>query len=147
MVSSSLLRALKSSSVEDETLTIIIPEVKREFVQHIRNLLYTGETEEISEKEIKELNEVSDLLKISSLTLSLVERTDVKTEEPQRNELSIEVVEPPRKKLVKVKQPTFLEEDSNLIRRLVQFLFYFQNLLWLARYFLDIGQKYRGFTV
>ena len=42
MVSSSLLRALKSSSVEDETLTIIIPEVKREFVQHLRNLLYTG---------------------------------------------------------------------------------------------------------
>ena len=90
---------------------------------------------------------VSDLLKISSLSLSLVERTDVKIEEPQRNELSIEVVEPPRKKLVKVKQPTFLEEDSNLIRRLVQFLFYFQNLLWLARYFLDIGHKYRGFTV
>ena len=90
---------------------------------------------------------VSDLLKISSLSLSLVERTDVKIEEPQRNELSIEVVEPPRKRLVKVKQPTFLEEDSNLIRRLVQFLFYFQNLLWLARYFLDIGQKYRGFTV
>ena len=74
----------------------------------------------------------SDLLKISSLSLSLVERTDVKIEEPQRNELSIEVVEPPRKKLVKVKQPTFLEEDSNLIRRLVQFLFYFQNLLWLT---------------
>ena len=147
MVSSSLLRALKSSSVEDETLTIIIPEVKREFVQHLRNLLYTGETEEISENEIKELNVVSDLLKISSLSLSLVERTDVKIEEPQRNELSIAVVEPPRKKLVKVKQPTFLEEDSNLIRRLVQFLFYFQNLLWLARYFLYIGQKYRGFTV
>ena len=61
-----------------------------------------------------------------------MERTDVKIEEPQRNELSIEVVEPPRKKLVKVKQPTFLEEDSNLIRRLVKFVFYFQNLLWLA---------------
>ena len=44
MVSSSLLRALKSSSVEDETLTIIIPEVKREFVQHLRNLLYTGKS-------------------------------------------------------------------------------------------------------
>mgnify|MGYP001382354201 FL=1 len=129
MVSSSLLRALKSSSVEDETLTIIIPEVKREFVQHLRNLLYTGETEEISENDIKELKEVSDLLKISSLSLSLVERTDVKIEEHQRNELSIEVVEPPRKRIFKVKQPTFLEEDSNLIRRLVQFLFYFQNLL------------------
>ena len=103
MVSSSLLRALKSSSVEDEILTIIIPEVKREFVEHLRNLLYTGETEEISENEIKELNEVSDLLKINSLTLSLVERTDVKIEEPQRNELSIEVVEPPRKRLAKVK--------------------------------------------
>ena len=75
---------------------------------------------------------VSDLLKISSLSLSLVERTDVKIEEHQRNELSIEVVEPPRKRIFKVKQPTFLEEDSNLIRRLVQFLFYFQNLLWLA---------------
>jgi hypothetical protein len=140
MVSSSLLRALKSSSVENETLTIIIPEVKRKFVQHLRNLLYTGETEEISEKEIKELNEVSDLLKISSLTLSLVERTDVKTEEPQRNELSIEVVEPPRKRIVKVKQPTFLEEDSNLIRRLVQFLFYFQNLI-LDKCILISGQN------
>ena len=75
------------------------------------------------------MNEVSDLLKISSLSLSLVERTDVKIEEHQRNELSIEVVEPPRKRIFKVKQPTFLEEDSNLIRRLVQFLFYFQNLL------------------
>ena len=60
-----------------------------------------------------------------------MERTDVKIEEPQRNELSIEVVEPPRKKLVKVKQPTFLEEDSNLIRRLVKFVFYIQKL-WLA---------------
>ena len=79
---------------------------------------------------------VSDLLKISSLSLSLVERTDVKIEEPQRNELSIEVVEPPRKRLVKVKQPTFLEEDSNLIRRLVQFVFHSQN------YF-----RYRGFTL
>ena len=60
-----------------------------------------------------------------------MERTDVKIEEPQRNELSIEVVEPPRKKLVTVKQPTFLEEDSNLIRRLVKFVFYIQKL-WLA---------------
>ena len=81
------------------------------------------------------MNEVSDLLKISSLSLSLVERTDVKIEEPQRNELSIEVVEPPRKRLVKVKQPTFLEEDSNLIRRLVQFVFHSQNHF-----------RYRGFT-
>ena len=88
--------------------------------------LYTGETEEISENEIKELNEVSDLLKINSLALSLVERTNLKIhEEPQNNELSIEVVEPPRKTVVKVKQPIFLEEDPNLIRRLVQFLFYF----------------------
>ena len=44
MVSSSLLRALKSRSAEDEILTIIIPEVKREFVQHLRNLLYTGKS-------------------------------------------------------------------------------------------------------
>ena len=57
------MRCLKSN-VEDNELMIIMPEVRRVYVEHIRNLLYTGQTETISQNEIEELKAVINLLKI-----------------------------------------------------------------------------------
>ena len=102
---------------EDDELIIIMPEVRRFYVEHIRNLLYTGQTEMISQKDIEELNKVLDLLKFSSLALSLVEGTNVVADnETENSKLTMEIIEPPRKRPLKVYQPT-IEEDSSLIRR------------------------------
>ena len=93
------------------------------------SLLYTGRTENISAKEIDEINVVSDLLKISSLTLSRVQPdssisdlSDVESDQ----KLTIEVIEeqktkrPASKKNLVKSQAAFLKEESsaaNLIRR------------------------------
>ena len=115
-VSSAFLRSLKSN-VEDDVLVIIMPEVRRKIVEHLRNLLYTGQTETIPQIEIEELNVVLDLLKISSLALNLVESTNVVAEnEAESSRLTMEIIEQPRKRPLKVHQPT-IEEDSSLVRR------------------------------
>ena len=93
------------------------------------SLLYTGRTENISAEEIDEINVVSDLLKISSLTLSRVQPdssisdlSDVESDQ----KLTIEVIEeqktkrPASKKNLVKSQAAFLKEESsaaNLIRR------------------------------
>ena len=110
------MRCLKSN-VEDDELIIIMPEVRRVYVEHIRNLLYTGQTETISQNEIEELNAVINLLKIRNLPFSLVEGTEVIADnETESSRLTIEVIEPTRKRPLKVQQP-IIEEDPSLIRR------------------------------
>ena len=62
------LRALKTTE-DEENQIIVIPDAKKSYINHLMSLLYTGRTENISAEEIDEINVVSDLLKISSLTL------------------------------------------------------------------------------
>ena len=91
------------------------------------SLLYTGRTENISVKEIEELNVVSDLLKISSLTLSRVETSNASigdlSDVESDQKLSIEVIEQQqRKRPSKANRQAFLKEEdessaTNLIRR------------------------------
>ena len=122
------LRALKTTQDEDNQI-ILIPDVKKSYINHLMSLLYTGRTENISAEEIDEINVVSDLLKISSLTLSRVQPdssisdlSDVESDQ----KLTIEVIEeqktkrPASKKNLVKSQAAFLKEESsaaNLIRR------------------------------
>lgn len=115
-VSTSLIKTLKGN-VDDETIYVLIPEAKKKSVENLVQLLYTAKVDHLSEDDIKDLNAVSNLLKLDSLSLSVVEGNPIEgTSSTSEGQLSIELIE--KKRPIKaVKEIPPEDEDSNSIRR------------------------------
>lgn len=110
-----LLKTLKQN-LEDDVIWVILPDVHKANVDHLIQLLYGNKLEGLVEKDINELNSVSNLLKISSLSLRVVEKDEATVDPKPR--LKIEKIEKVEKK--KAKAPVSAqseEEDDGSVRR------------------------------
>lgn len=117
LVSPAFIRSLKAN-VEDDVVQILIPEATKASLEHLVQLLYFSRTEPLVQEDVKGLNEISDLLKISSLSLNVEEDPEFIPEEfkePPCNQVSVQIVE--RKKATRKLPASILQEDPNSIRR------------------------------
>lgn len=113
-----LLKTMKQN-VEDDVMLMMLPDTQKSSVDHLIQLLYGNKVDGLVEKDINELNSVSNLLRISSLSLRVVEK-DESSESP-KSKLRIEKILKVEKKKAKVSRPPPAsqsdDEDDSSVRR------------------------------
>ena len=110
VASTTLLKAMKQNK-EDDVIQILVPDAPRSQVEKLVQLLYTGQASCRSEEELNDLKSLSNLLKVSTLSISL--HQNVGEIENQPGELQVEVIE--RKKIAK--PPAVTAPDDVGVRR------------------------------